>query len=61
MFLLVPLDVLQQVVGPDKGPAAGGADKLLLARVSSLVARQLVTTGENLVTVLVRTVEGFLS
>ena len=57
----MPLDVFEEMVRPDESSRAGGADKLLLSGVSSLVTRELVTAGEYLVTVSVRTVEGFLS
>ena len=55
------LDVFEEEVGPDESSSAGGADKLLLPRVSSLVAGELVTPGEYLVAVRVGTVERFLS
>ena len=55
------LDMFEEVVGPDESSSAGGADKLLLPRVSSLVAGELVTPGEYLVAVRVGTVERFLS
>ena len=60
-FLLMPLDMFEEMVRPDESSSAGGADKLLLTGVGSLVTRQLVTPSEYLVTVSVRTVEGFLS
>ena len=55
------LDVLQEVVRPHEGPTAGGADELLLPGVGSLVARQLVAPGEDLVAVREGTAERFLS
>ena len=57
----MPLDMFEEVVGPDESSSTGGADKLLLTGVGSLVTGELVTPGEYLVTVSVRTVEGFLS
>ena len=57
----MPLDMFEEMVGPDKSSSAGGADKLLLPCVSSLVTGQLVTACEYLVTVRIRTVERFLS
>ena len=57
----MPLDMFEEMVRPDESSSAGGADKLLLTGVGSLVTGQLVTPSEYLVTVSVRTVEGFLS
>ena len=57
----MPLDVLEEVVGPDEGPTAGGAHELLLPGVSSLVTGQFVTPSEDLVTVREWTAEWFLS
>ena len=57
----MPLDMFEEMVGPDESSSAGGADKLLLPGVSSLVTGELVTAGKYLVAVSVRTVEGFLS
>ena len=55
------LDMFEEVVGPDESSSAGGADKLLLPGVSSLVTGQFVAAREYLVTVRIRTVERFLS
>ncbi len=57
----MPLDMFEEMVGPDESSGAGGADKLLLSGVRSLVTGELVTAGEYLVAVSVRTVEGFLA
>ena len=57
----MPLDMFEEMVRPDESSSAGGADKLLLPGVSSLVTGELVTPGEDLVAVGVWTVEGFLS
>ena len=57
----MPLDMFEEMVRPDESSSAGGADKLLLPGVSSLVTGELVTPGEDLVAVGVGTVEGFLS
>ena len=59
-FLLMPLDMFKEMIRPDESSSAGGADKLLLPGVGSLVTGELVTAGEYLVTVRIRTVEGFL-
>ena len=55
------LDMFEKMVRPDESPAAGGADELLLPGVGSLVARQLVAPGEDLVAVREGTAEWFLS
>ena len=56
----MPLDMFEEMVRPDESSSAGGADKLLLSGVSSLVTGEFVAAGEYLVTVSIRTVEGFL-
>ena len=56
----MPLDMFEEMVRPDESSSAGGADKLLLPSVSSLVTGEFVAAGEYLVTVSIRTVEGFL-
>ncbi len=55
------LDVLEEVVRPDEGPGAGAAHELLLPGVRPLVAAQLVTPGEDLVTLGVGAVKRLLS
>ena len=61
LLLLMSLDVLEQMVRPDKRSGAGAAHKLLLPSVRSLVAAQLVTPGEDLVTLGIRAVKRLLS
>lgn len=61
LLLLVALDVLEEVVGPDEGPGAGAAHELLLPGVRPLVATQLVTAGEDLITLGVGAVKWLLS
>ena len=61
LLLLMTLDVLEQMVRPDERSGAGAAHKLLLPSVRSLVAAQLVTPGEDLVTLRIRAVKRLLS
>ena len=60
-LLLVSLHVFQKMIRAYERSAAGGAHKLLLSSMSSLVPRQLVTSGKDFVTVRIRTVERFLT
>ena len=61
LFLLVTLDVLEQVIGPDERPGAGAAHELLLPGVRPLVAAQLVAPSEDLFTLGIRAVKRLLS
>ena len=61
LLLLVALDVLEKMVRPDEGPGAGAAHELLLPGVRPLVAAQLVTAGEDLITLGVGAVKRLLS
>lgn len=60
-LLLVSLHVFEEVIRSDERSAASGANELLLSSMRSLVTRQLITAGKDLVAVRVRTIERFLT